>query len=176
MCETKSTGVMPGFLIGRAQEAAQPCQCPRRAPRRTATQRAQTVLAGVGVVVAMAAANFLEHALLWVLLAVFCGLVVTGVALRYRRRARVLIPAPLPSAPRTTVEAVQVRAIGERPARPRGLGHPGGPPHPQGLTRPSGGQRGSPAPRPRRAAPPPPAPAQLRRGSPRMASAGASPC
>jgi len=146
MCETKSTGIMPGFLIGRAQKAAQPCQCHQPAPRRTATQRAQTVLAGVGVVVAMAAANFLEHALLWVLLAVFCGLVVTGAALRYRRRARVLIPAPLPSAARTTVEAVQVRAIGQRPARPRGLGHPGGPPHLQGLTRPSGDQRDSRAP------------------------------
>src|SRR5258708_36060882 len=89
------SGVMPGFLIGRAQKAAQPCQCHQPAPRRTATQRAQTVLAGGGVVVAMAAANFLEHALLWVLLAVFCGLVVTGAALRYRRRARVVIPAPV---------------------------------------------------------------------------------
>ncbi len=101
MCETKSTGVMPGFLIGRAQKAAQPCQCHQPAPRRTATQRAQTVLAGVGVVVAMAAANFLEHAL---------------------------------------------QAIGQRPARPRGLGHPGGPPHLQGLTRPRGDQRDSRAP------------------------------
>src|SRR5258707_14839216 len=146
MCETKSTGVMPGFLIGRAQKAAQPCQCHQPAPRRTATKRAQTVLAGVGVVVAMAAANFLEHALLWVLLAVFCGLVVTGAALRYRRRARVLIPAPVPSAARTTVEAVQGQAIGQRPPRPRGLGHPGGPPPPQGLTRPRGGPRGLPAP------------------------------
>src|SRR5260370_38232668 len=105
MCETKSTGVMPGFLIGRAQKAAQPCQCHQRAPRRTGTQRAQTVLAGVGVVVAMAAANFLEHALLWVLLAVSCGLRVTAVALPDPPRARVRTPAPPASTARTAREA-----------------------------------------------------------------------
>src|SRR5258708_24663589 len=130
MCETKSTGIMPGFLIGRAQKAAQPCQCHQRAPRRTATQRAQTVLAGVGVVVAMAAANFLEHALLWVLLAVFCGLVVPRVALRSRRRASVLLPQPVPSAARTTVEAVHVPPIGARPAPRRAAAHTGWPPPP----------------------------------------------
>jgi hypothetical protein len=84
-----------------------------------ATRTAQKVLAGVGVVVLLASVNFIEHVVLITLAGLFalvCS-AAAAVTVRRRRRRRTVIPAPLPAArPRTTVTAVQVRAIGSRQA------------------------------------------------------------
>jgi hypothetical protein len=86
----------------------------------TATDYAQRVLMVAGGIVLLASMNFLMHALLVTLAALFavlCG-VAAVVTVRSRRRLRTVIPAPLPAArPRTTVTAVQVRAIGSRQAQ-----------------------------------------------------------
>ncbi len=58
--------------------------------------------------------NFLLHALLYTLASVFLAVSVTAVVVIAKRRRRVLLPAPLPARPpRTTVTAVEVRAIGQ---------------------------------------------------------------
>jgi len=93
------------FTAGQAQPS----------PFDKATRTAQRVLAVVGGIVLLASVNFLLHALLYALLAVFalvCGAAVV-VTVRRRRRLRKVIPAPLPAPARTMVAGVRVRAIGQ---------------------------------------------------------------
>jgi hypothetical protein len=83
--------------------------------RPTPTEYAQRVLMVAGGIVLLASVNFLMHALLYTLAAVFtvlCGVAAVVAVRRRRRRLRTVIPAPLPSAPaRTTVTGITVRAL-----------------------------------------------------------------
>ena len=87
-------------------------------PALTPTDYAQRVLIVVGGIVLLASMNFLLHALLCTLAALFvlvCSVAVV-VTMRRRRRRRTVVRAPLPAPARTMVTGVRVRAIGA-PAR-----------------------------------------------------------
>lgn len=121
MCESK----MPGFFarqriysqgrraVARDARNGRPCACHQPAAAKTATDRAQEVLAVVGVVVLMASVSWIMHALAIALSVIFiapCG--VAGYKLKRRlMRCAAAVPAPLPGAPRTMVTGVTVRAL-----------------------------------------------------------------
>jgi hypothetical protein len=115
MCESKVTGIMPSFLIGRFQRREQPCNCHQPAAAQTPTQYAQKVLLTVGGIVILAGMNVILHVALIALVAVL-GIAVLGSGWWLTRRVRSLrqqtfMPAPLEQAPWTTVTGVRVQAI-----------------------------------------------------------------
>lgn len=131
MCQPKSSGILPGFLIGRGQQTrqAKPCSCEQhQQPRKTATDKGRDFLAWVGGICAASAVGTgaLGHALgigvhvLIIAVGVVLGLAVAGGGWLLLRRVRSLqepqiapwLTPALQEGTRTTVTDVRVRAIG----------------------------------------------------------------